>query len=271
MLHNTFMKSGKRFAVRAALMAFAGFSLPVCAYQPLITDDTGTQGKGGNQLEFALIEDRAETAGKIERLRALPLVYTRGVTETIDVFAGLVYSQTRSESPGSDASGSSDPILGVKWRFYEDEKTETSFAVKPVIILPVGADHDNVALGNGKASGNLTFILTHETAFGAIHFNAGVSRNRYRDILQNPDATTTRVSIAPVWGVSAQWKLAFDVGTESQRAEGARVRAYYAELGAIYSPSKDLDWSLGVLRSSNNDSPGTTRNTASAGLAWRFR
>lgn len=252
-------------------MALAGFSLPTCAYQPLITDDTGTQGKGGNQLEFALIGDRAETAGRIERLRALPLVYTRGVSGTIDVFAGLVYSQFRSESAGSDASGSSDPLFGLKWRFYEDEKTQTSFAVKPEIILPAGAGRDNAALGNGKASGNLSFILTHQTAFGAIHFNAGVFRNRYRDTASNPDATITRISVAPVWVLGAQWKLAVDLGAESQRAAGASVRAYYAELGAIYSPSKDLDWSLGVLRSSNNDSPDTTRNTASAGLTWRFR
>ncbi|MBE0624333.1 MAG: transporter [Burkholderiales bacterium] len=265
------MKSTKRYAALAALIALAGFSLPAYAYQPLVTDDTGTQGKGGNQLEFALVEDRAETAGAVDHLRALAVVYTRGVSETIDVFAGLVYSQIRSDTPGSDASGDSDPLFGIKWRFYQDEKTGTSLALKPAIIVPAGAGGDNAALGNGKASGNLSLLLTHEAGFGAIHLNAGVFRNRYRDTDSNPDATTTRVSIAPVWDVSAQWKLAIDVGTESERAEGNSVRAYYAELGAIYSPSKDLDWSLGILRSSNNDSPGTTRNTASAGLTWRFR
>jgi len=265
------MKSTGLLAARAALTALAGFSLPACAYQPLVTDDTGTQGSGRNQLELTLKEDRAESAGRVERLRALPFTYTRGLTETMDVFAGIAYSQIRTDTPGSDASGGSDPSFGAKWRFYEDKKTKTSFAVRPEITLPAGADRDNAALGNGKVSGNLTFILTHETAFGAIHVNAVVFRNRYRDALQNPDATTTRVSIAPVWNLNAQWKLAFDAGKESVRAAGASVRAYYAELGAVYSPSTDLDWSLGILRASDNDNPGTTRRTATAGLTWRFR
>ncbi len=265
------MKPTGRYVVQLALMALAGFSVPASAYQPLITDDTGTLGSGGNQLEFAFIAENAETAGNVERLRALPVVYSRGVTETLDVFAGLVYQRIRSDIPRSDVNGDSDPIFGIKWRFYEDERTKTSFAVKPGIILPVSAGSDHAALGNGKISGNLTFILTHEAPFGPIHFNAGVLRNRYRDALTNPDETTTRVSIAPVWDLTERWKLAFDLGTESVRAAGARVRTHFAELGAIYSPSKDLDLALGIARWSDNDSPSTTRDTATAGLTWRFR
>jgi hypothetical protein len=265
------MSSYKRFTLSAALMALAGASVPADAYQPLVTDDTGTQGHAGNQLEFALIEDRAESAGAVERVHARALVYSRGLSETVDVFAGLIYSQLRSDIPGRDASGGSDPLFGVKWRFYAHEPSKTSFAIKPVIVQPVGSDRDNAALGNGKTSGNLTFILTHEVAFGAIHFNAGVFRNRYRDTLNNPDATTTRVSIAPAWHLGAHWKLAADLGTESERASGSSVRARFAQLGAVYSPNTNLDWSLGILSSSKNDNPRTTRTIASAGLTWRFR
>ncbi|MBE0622451.1 MAG: transporter [Burkholderiales bacterium] len=265
------MKPTRRYSVQLALMALVGFSLPVSAYQPLITDDTGTLGSGGNQLEFAFVADNAETAGNVERLRALPVVYTRGVTETLDVFVGLIYQRIRSDIPRSDVNGDSDPLFGVKWRFYEDETTKTSFAVKPGIIVPVGAGSDHAALDNGKISGNLTFILTREVPFGAIHFNAGVLRNRYRDNLTNPDDTTTHVSIAPVWDVSVRWKLAFDLGTESARAAGTNVRTSFAELGAIYSPSKDLDFSIGIVHWSDNDSPSTTRDTATAGLTWRYR
>jgi len=57
------MESSKRFAARVAQITLAGFSVPASAFQPLITDDTGTQGSGGNQLELSLNEDRAEAAG----------------------------------------------------------------------------------------------------------------------------------------------------------------------------------------------------------------
>ncbi|MGP1679036.1 MAG: transporter [Burkholderiales bacterium] len=258
-------------AAQVALLGLAAFSAPVSAFQPLITDDTGTQGSGGNQLEFSLNEGRAKTAGGVERLHSLPLVYTRGLSDTLDVFAGFSYVRIRSGAPADDASGGGNPSFGAKWRFYESGESKTSLAVKPEVLLPLSADSENDGLGNGRTSGNLTFILTQEVAFGAIHINAGVGRERYRDTLNNPDTSTTRASIAPVWDLTEQWKLALDLGTESSRAAGARMRSNFVELGAIYSPSKDLDFALGILRTTDNDSPGTTTRTATAGVTWRFR
>lgn len=267
----TFKESAKQFARPAACLAFAGFSLSAFAFQPLITDDTGTQGAGGNQLEFSFNEDRSKTEGRTDRTRTLPVVYTRGLTDSIDVYAGVSHIRIRSGTPGGDASGGGNPAIGAKWRFYENEASKTSLAAKPEILVPVGADRESEGLGTGKTSGRLTLILTQEVPFGAIHMNAGVGRNRYRDTSTNPDSTTTRASVAPVWDVSEQWKLALDLGTESSRSGGARVRTNFAELGAIYSPSKDIDCALGLVRSTDNYSPHTTTNTATAGLTWRFR
>ena len=78
------MKSVKRVAAQVVVLTLAGFSGPAPAVQPLVTDDTGTQSSGGNQLEFALNEVRASVNGGIERLRTLPIVYTRGLTETLE-------------------------------------------------------------------------------------------------------------------------------------------------------------------------------------------
>jgi len=269
-MHNIFLKSTKWFAARVALLALAGFSVPASAFQPLITDNTGTQGSGGSQLEFSFNEDSEKESGNIERLRTLPIVYTRGLTERLEVFAGFSYARIRSNTPGGDASGGGNPSFGAKWRFYENEESKTSFAVKPEVLSPVSADREGAGLGAGKTSGHLTFILTQEVPFGAIHINAGVGRDRYRDTLNNPDTTTTRASIAPVWDLDDQWKLALDLGTESAHAGGAKLRSDYVGLGAIYSPSKDLDFALGILRSSDNDSPRTTKHTATAGITWRF-
>ena len=257
--------------VFSSMLLLAGLSSPALALQPLITDDTGTQGSGGNQLEFSFSEDRAKTAGSIDRTRSLPVVYTRGLTESLDVYVGAGYSWLRPDSPGTDTSGGTNPSLGAKWRFYENEESGSSLALKPEIIFPVSSGREVDGLGAGKTSGKLTLIYSQDVPFGAVHLNAGVGRDRYRDSEIKPDTTTTRFSIAPVWDVAEQWKLALDLGTASARAAGSTLRSDYVELGAIYSPGKDLDFALGLIRTVNNDSPRTTTDSATVGLTWRFQ
>lgn len=265
------MKSSTRFATQSALLTLAGVSLSAFAFQPLITDDTGTQGAGGNQLEFSFNEDRATAAGDTVRVQELHVVYTRGLTESIDVFAGMGYTRIRSSVPGFDGSGNGNPAIGAKWRFYEDEEHGTSFAVKPEIIFPVSARREDSGLGTGKLSGNLTLILTQLVPFGAVHANLGVARDRFRDTLNSSDSTTFRASMAPVWDVNEQWKLALDLGTESTCDVGSTLRSNFVELGAIYSPDKDLDFALGIVRRSDNDSPHTSTHSVTAGMTWRFQ
>ena len=262
------VKSAQAFAVSAASLML---SVSASAFQPLTTDDTGMQASGGNQVEFSLNEDRAKALGKVELLRSLPIVYTRGLTDALDVFTGLSYAWVRPASAGSNASGSGSPSFGAKWRFFAGEESKTSFALKPEVLLPAGDDRDGAGLGTGKTSGRLTLILTRELPFGAIHINAGVSRDRYRNTLNNPDTTTKRFSIAPVWDLKGQWKLAFDLGAESAYQGDAKIRSNSIQLGAIYSPSKDLDFALGALCASDNASPRTNKRAATAGITWRFR
>lgn len=44
-------------------------ALPAAAFQPLVTDDTGTQGKNANQVELSCDRDRARAAGETTRTR----------------------------------------------------------------------------------------------------------------------------------------------------------------------------------------------------------
>lgn len=75
----------------------------------------------------------------------------------------------------------------------------------------------------------------------------------------------------PVWDIAERWKLAADLGTDTARGGGLRVRSNYLELGAIYSPNKDLDFAFGLIRTGDNQSPKTTTNSPTAGVTWRFR
>lgn len=240
-------------------------------FQPLITDDTGTQGESGNQLEFSLNHDRTTTAGETTRTQALPFVFTRGLTDTLDLFIGASHVRIRSGGDGASTSGGGNPGLGLKWRFYENEASKTSFAVKPTVTLPVSRSGEEAGRGTGKISYGLTLILTQEFSFGAIHANLGSDRNRYRNTVANPNASVIRASLAPVWDIAEQWKLALDLGALRERSGGVGTTSRYAEIGVVHSPSKDLDFALGIIRQTDNAAPKSASTLATVGVTWRFK
>lgn len=260
----------KRASIISACLSCA-LASPAFAFQPLITDDTGTQGTGGNQLEFSINRDRARILGETINVTTLPGVYTRGLTDALDVFVSANHTRIRSTVPGIDASGGGNPSFGAKWRFYENEANKLSFGAKPEIILPVSSSKEDQGLGSGKTSYGLTFILTKEMPFGAIHANLFTGRERFREPAINPDITYTRVSIAPTWDVADKWKLALDVGSESAKEDAVKARTDFAEIGAIFAPNEDLEFALGIIRSIDDQEPKTGTTSATLGVTWRFK
>ena len=240
-------------------------------FQPLITDDTGTQGAQGNQLEFSVNVDREAAAGNVTRTRTLPLVYTRGLSETTDVYFAAVPTKINSTIPGSDASGNGNPALGIKWRFYENEDSKTSLGFKPEIRLPISAAKEAAGLGTGRTSYGLLLILTQEVSFGAVHLNLGRGRDLFRDPEVNPHALTQHASIAPVWDLTERWKVALDAGVETETAGGVTTREQFVQFGTIFSPSKDIDFAFGIARRSDNAITRTNTSSATLGLTWRFK
>lgn len=243
---------------------------PVAAFQPLITDDTGTQGARGNQIELSVERERARAGAQVGQSTTLPLVFTRGLSDTLDVSAGISRVRTHDSSAGLNATGAGNPVLGAKWRFLEYEAGRTSFALNPEIVLPVSQTGEANGLGVGKASWALTLIASREVAFGAVHANLALGRLRFRDPA-SPTSTTTLFSIAPVWDVAQGWKLALDLGFQSERAGGVTTRSRFVGLGVIYSPNEDLDVALGAFHTTTTTDPRAHSNLATAGLTWRFR
>lgn len=254
-----------------ALLVVPGLFSTANAYQPLITDDTGTQGAGGSQLEFAGNRDRVRENGETTRIRTLPVVFTHGVSDSLDLFVQANHTQIRSTLPGVGGSGAGSPSLGFKWRFFENESSKTSLGIKPEVILPVDENREAKGLGVGRTSYGATLIVTQEMPFGALHANLFTGRDRFRDLAATPDSRTTRASLAPAWDVSEQVKLAFDVGTTITREADLKTRADFVEAGVIYSPNRDLDFALGVIRATDNAAPQVQVTSVSAGVTWRFR
>lgn len=255
----------------AVAIALAGSAHSVLAFQPLITDDTGTQGTSGNQLEFGMTEDKAVQGATTIKTRTVPLTYTRGVTDTLDLYVSGSSVRINSTNATANASGGGNPALGGKWRFYENEASKTSLGFKQEFRLPVSTAKERLSLGVGKTSSSSTLILTQEVPFGAVHANLWSSRDRYEDTTINPDATTTRFSVAPVWEVTEQFKLALDGGAETKRTNATATRSRTLELGAIYSPNKDLDFALGLIRKADNATARTVTNSVTGGVTWRFK
>jgi hypothetical protein len=254
----------------AMSLLLATWCAPSWAFQPLITDDTGTQGKGGNQLEVSWNDDRIDEGGVVSTARVLPLTFTRGLTDTLDVGVSVNHTRLSTNEAGSTVtSGAGNATLGLKWRFYEDEPSKTSLALKAELGLPISQEQERSGLGSGKGSYTVTGILMQETSFGAILVNIAGTQVQFSDSALNPDASIVRVSLAPVWQVSEEWKLALDVGSITETVSDQRSHTSFVELGAVYSPSKDLDLAVGFF---SRKDPSSSSNTGiTAGVTWRFR
>ncbi|MCL2161812.1 MAG: transporter [Betaproteobacteria bacterium] len=247
-----------------SLTLFAAFSAP--AMQPLITDDVDTLGSGGHQLEVAYNWDRTRWNGETERRDSLPLTYTYGLSEAVDVFVGIDYSHVRIS--GERSSGFGNTGIGFKWLFFESEASGTRLALKPEVLFPVGSGRERRGLGSGKTSGSLTLILSQKVPFGSVHFNAGAGRERYH---YSDDNTTNRhFSVAPVWDVSEKWILALNAGIDLARSGEDTVRSRFAEIAAIYSPGQNLDLAVGYIRAFDSRHPRAMLHGVTTGVTWRF-
>ena len=173
--------------IAALLLPFA-----TCAHalQPLITDDTGTQGRGSHQLEAAWNVDRSKNGTDYDRQQSLPLTFTVGATDALDLFFAVTPTRLHRGATDSDSRGLTNTAIGAKWRFHEITDSKTTFAVKPQLLLPVSGARENAGLGSGKLSGDLTFTVSQELPFGAVHANLVAGRERYRDTTANPDTRT---------------------------------------------------------------------------------
>ena len=161
--------------ILSILIFISIFTGTAFAAHPLITDDTGTQGKGKFQLEingeFGRDTDKSVTQSTAPAATAL----TYGIIDPVDVIIGIpyVWTNARDSDTTSSQEGFGDAAISVKWRLYE--KDGWSFALKPGLTIPTG-DKDK-QLGTGKMTYSLFFITTKELKPWAFHLNLGYIGN----------------------------------------------------------------------------------------------
>src|SRR5438093_2695691 len=128
-----------------------GSLLAICLSQagpPFVTDDPEPPPPGGWEINVPFILER--TPGKTEMDAPL-----------FDLNYGLPNIQLKLEIPvrivhednNGTAAGPGDLLLGVKWRFFNSEKSQVQLGVYPQMLLPTG----NHARGLGE--GRTAFVL----------------------------------------------------------------------------------------------------------------
>lgn len=250
------------------------WTTPAFAAHPLITDDTGTQGKGNFQLELnsEWSEDREKDSGTTikETGGEIAAALSWGVADNIDLVAGLpwqCYTISEEETVVADEEGIGDMTIEVKWRFFESEESGLSFALKPGISIPAGDEQKG--LGSGRISGSLMLIATHEGQLGALHGNIGYSRNAYK--LEEDDAASRHhiwhASLAAELNMTEHLRPVANIGIETNEDNASDVHPVFLIGGLICSVNENLDLDFGVKGALNE---AETDTTFLAGMAVRF-
>ena len=251
-------------AVSLAMLLVPGLAW---AAHPLITDDTGTQGKGKFQLEVnGQYERGKEYEGGSDAKTTGGLVnatLSYGLVEKIDLILTLPYEWEKTEGDGAtlrDERGFSDTVLEVKWRFFE--KDGLSFAVKPGLRFPTGNQDKN--LGSGKVGGHLFLIGSKELGPWAFHANLGYLRDE-NDPGQREDMW--HASFAITREIVKNVKLVADIGQDRNPYPSGKSDPAFVLGGVIYSVAENIDLDCGVKFGFNSSE---TDYAVLAGITIRF-
>jgi hypothetical protein len=211
------------FALAIAIASFPGAH----AAHPLITEDTGTQGKGRWQLEASGEEgrDRASRA----RAERYGTVLSHGIAETADLQLGLPWMRQAG-------SGVGDASVDLKWRLFD--RDALSLGLKPSITLPTG--DEGKRRGTGRATWGALLIASYAPGPLALHVHAGYRHNRNElgereSLRQLAAAATYRIG---------ELRLVGELVRETNPAPGAAT-ARHATLGAIWHVTNNFDLDAG--------------------------
>jgi hypothetical protein len=211
------------------------FSRHVYSAHPLLTEDTGTQGKGGWQLEVngERQKDPQPSSEDTPVIRALQsgTTLSYGVTDTIDFKVDVPY--VRHE-------GILDVAVGFKWRFYE--KDQLSFGTVFGVFLPTG--DETKGLGTGKTNAGIAGIASWQGERWEFHTHAGLRSNQ--NVIGQRD-WLGHFSAAAMYRVWQPFRVLVDVGWDSNpQAESGAFRN--TVVGFIWSVTKDFDLDAGIRR-----------------------
>ncbi|MBI5595655.1 MAG: transporter [Elusimicrobia bacterium] len=231
---------------------------PAAAFHPLLTDDTGTQGRGRRQLELngEYGADDARHGG------AAAAVLTVGLNEALDAAVGLPLQYLRPHDPeaGRPRGGLSDAALELKWRVAEGRGW--SLGLKPGLTLATGAEERG--FGSGRATYRVAALAAAGAGRAQLLTNLGYCRNdnalgERRDLLH--------ASLAAVVAATRRLRLAMNAAVDSSRDPAAGQAPATFVGGVLVGVTPDLDLDLGWRTGLN---AAQTEDALLAGFTARF-
>jgi hypothetical protein len=247
------VRTTTRWKRSAAIFLLLFFSRDVYSAHPLLTEDTGTQGKGGWQLEVngERQKDPQPSSEEAPVLRAVQsgTTLSYGVTETVDFKVDLPY--VRHE-------GILDIAVGFKWRFYEDGPL--SFGTQLGVFLPTGDEQKG--LGAGKTNAGAAGIVSWQGERWEFHSHAGLRTNQ--NVIGQRD-WLGHLSAAALYRLWQPFRVLLDVAWDSNpQIEHGTLRN--TVVGFIWSVTKDFDLDAGYRK--GNDAAIDTAILFGATLRW---
>jgi len=238
------------------------------ASHPLVTDDTGTQGKGKFQIEMnsEFASDSRDSGTEKEHSGEAAATLSWGIADNIDLVTALPEKWLSIKSNGitsQDASGIGDMTIEMKWRILDDEATGLSLALKPGLSIPSGDKEKG--LGSGSLSGGLTLIVTRAGRLGAMHGNLGFSRTEKGD--EQNRRSIWHASVGTEINVTGALRAVLNSGIESNEEKASATHPAFLLGGIIYSVAENLDLDFGLKYALNNTE---SDRALLFGLATRF-
>lgn len=229
------------------------------AAHPLVTDDTGTQGTGGVQLELNVDAARDRSGGTTERNRVANATLTYGLAEDLDVALNLPHQRVAVTGTPAER-GTGDIALGLKWRFLDHDGF--TLGLKPQMLLATGDEQRG--LGNGKPTYSANLLAAWEADAVTLLANAGYT---YNNNTVGARKNLWNLSAAALYRFSPQFQGVFDLGTYRNADPSDNRNPAFAILGMIYSPTKSVDLDIGFRKGLNK---AEADKTIGAGVTLRW-
>jgi hypothetical protein len=228
----------KFFITVFAVFIFSGTAY---AMHPLITDDAGTEGKGGFLLEVNFEYGHDDENGTKTDTFDSEAILNYGILNNTDIILTVPHQYIKTRASGTEDAedGITDLSMELKWRFFE--KNGLSVAAKPVVFFPSG--DEKKGLGAGRLTYGGFIIATLEKGPWAFHYNLGYTKNENKvDEKKDIWETTLAVELE----LMKSFKAVGDIGIKENAEKTSNVDPAFILGGFVYSLTKHIDIDVGV-------------------------
>lgn len=220
------------------LILFAPHAL--FSQMPMITDDTGTQGRGCFQAELSNGMGINNEHRCSEKITEIAPVLTYGISGKVDLVfcAPYIFQEILQDSVSNRVNGFSDISFETKYTFLK--KDLISLAIKPGLSVPTG--NHSYGLGSGKFSASLFIITSLNFKKLALHSNIGYLQNANR---HGEAFNIWHFSCAGDYPVYDKLHVVLNTGLERNPDKAIDIPPAFGLAGLYFFITPDFEFSAG--------------------------